>query len=120
MGSNRDDGQKAAGCSRQTKVELFLAGPRTLSQTVAGAAWLDQFGFDDRTTAASLLDAMLLLNEEQVGASIRAALDRIAEGQRHRKRRVALYAEREFDASLIFEVQMLRDAAGRLRQRAVG
>lgn len=120
MGSNRDDGQKTAGYPRQTKVELFLAGLRTLSQTAAGAAWLDQFGIDDRAIAASLLDAMLLLNEEQVGASIRAALDRIAEGQRHRKRRVALYAEREFDASLIFEVQMLRDAAGRLRQRAVG
>lgn len=104
----------------RTEVELLLAGPRKLSQTVVGAAWLDQFGFDGRATAASLLDAMLLLNEEQVGTSIRSALDRIAEGQRHRKRRVALYAEREFDASLIFKVQMLPDAAGRLRQRAVG
>jgi len=101
-------------------MELFLAGSRTLSHTAVGAAWLDQFGPDDRATATSLLDAMLLLNEEQVSASIRSALDRIAEGQRHRKRRVALYAEREFDASLIFEVQTLPDAAGRLRRRAVG
>lgn len=85
-----------------------------------GAAWLDQFGIDDRATAASLLDAMLLLNEEQVSTSIRSALDRIAEGQRHRKRRVALYAEREFDASLIYEVQIVADATGRPRSRAVG
>lgn len=101
-------------------MELFLAAPRTLSQTAVGAAWLDQFGAHDRATAAGLLDAMLLLNEEQVAASIRSALDRIAVGQRHRKRRVALYAEREFDAALIFEVQMLPDAASRLRRRAVG
>lgn len=101
-------------------MELFLAGPRRLSLTAVGAAWLSQFGPNDRATAASLLDAMLLLNEEQVGSSIRSALDRIAERQRHRKRRVALYAEREFDASLIFETQMLPDAAGRLRRRAVG
>jgi hypothetical protein len=97
-----------------------LAGPRTLSQTAVGEAWLGQFAASDRVNAANLLDAMLLLNEEQVGASIRLALDRVAEGQRHRKRRVALYAEREFDSSIIFEVQMLPDAKGRLRRRAVG
>lgn len=101
-------------------MEQFLARPRALSQTTVGAAWLGQFAAGDRAAASSLLDAMLLLNEEQVGTSIRLALDRIAEGQRHRKRRVALYAEREFDSSMIFEVQMLPDAKGRLRRRAVG
>lgn len=99
---------------------MFLARTPTLSQTAIGVAWLEQFGPADRVTAAGLLDAMLLLNEEQVATSIRSALDRIAEGQRHRKRRVALYAEREFDAALIFNVQKLPDLAGRLRRRAVG
>ena len=62
---------KSRWLSTTNQVGVFLAGPRTLSQTATGAAWLDQFGFDNRNTAASLLDAMLLLNEEQVGASIR-------------------------------------------------
>lgn len=97
-----------------------MAEHKRLSQTAAGAAWLDQFGPEDREAAAKMLDAMLLLNEEQVAASIRTALDRVAKGPRHRKRRVALYAEREFDASQIFEVQLLPDAAGRPRRRAVG
>lgn len=97
-----------------------MAVPQTLSQTAVGAAWLDQFSPEDREAAAKMLDAMLLLNEEQVASSIRSALDRVAKGPRHRKRRVALYAEREFDASQIFEVQLLPDATGRTRRRAVG
>lgn len=97
-----------------------LPVPQTLSQTAVGTAWVEQFEVGDRANAADLLDAMLLLNEEQVGTSIRSALDRIAGGSRHRNRRVALYAEREFDSSTIFEVQMLADSSGRLRRRAVG
>jgi hypothetical protein len=92
----------------------------TLSQTAVGFTWLAQFAPDDRLRAGELLDAMLLLNEEQVGASIRSALDRLAEAHRHRKARVALYAEREFDAARIFQVELLADKAGRLRRRAVG
>lgn len=79
-----------------------------------------QFAANERSDAAGLLDAMLLLNEEQVATSIRSALDRIAERPRYRKRRVALYAEREFDSSMIFDVKMIADRNGRLRRRAVG
>tara|TARA_R110002124_G_scaffold267777_3_gene435184 strand:+ start:49883 stop:51085 length:1203 start_codon:yes stop_codon:yes gene_type:complete len=79
-----------------------------------------QFAANERSDAAGLLDAMLLLNEEQVATSIRSALDRIAERPRYRKRRVALYAEREFDSSMIFDVKMIPDRNGRLRRRAVG
>ncbi|PBC19312.1 hypothetical protein CK226_29725 [Mesorhizobium sp. WSM4311] len=67
-----------------------------------------------------MLDAMLLLNEEQVVTSIRTALDRIAKGTRHRNRRVALYAEREFQEAAIFTSQDLPDKDGRVRRRAIG
>tara|TARA_R110002020_G_scaffold25225_9_gene82136 strand:- start:615 stop:1817 length:1203 start_codon:yes stop_codon:yes gene_type:complete len=79
-----------------------------------------QFAASDRPLATSLIDAMLLLNEEQVASSIRSALDRIAESPRHRKRRVALYAEREFDSATIFDFKLVPDHNGRLRRRAVG
>ncbi len=67
-----------------------------------------------------MLDAMLLLNEEQVVTSIRNALDRIAKGTRHRSKRVALYAEREFQEGTIFTSQDLPDRNGRMRKRAIG
>lgn len=97
-----------------------MPAPKTLSQTAVGTAWMAQFAAVDRADAASLIDAMLLLNEEQVATSIRSALDRIAEHPRHRKRRVALYAEREFDSAMIFEIKLVPDLRGRLRRRAVG
>lgn len=43
-----------------------------------------------------MLNAMLLLNGEQVSTAIRGAFDKIAKGTRHRNKRIALYAEREF------------------------
>lgn len=67
-----------------------------------------------------MLDAMLLLNEEQVSTAIRGALDKIAGGIRHRGRRIALYAEREFQESAIFSSVLLPDRHGRLRRRAAG
>lgn len=67
-----------------------------------------------------MLDAMLLLNEEQVSTAIRGALDKIAGGARHRGKRIALYAEREFQQSAIFTVERLPDRDGKLRRRAVG
>jgi hypothetical protein len=97
-----------------------LAAPKTLSQTNEGQSWLAQFAQRDRPTAASMLDAMLLLNEEQVITSIRSALDRIADGRRGRKRRIALYVEREFQEAAFFKSALLADNAGVLRRRAVG
>lgn len=67
-----------------------------------------------------MLDTMLLLNEEQVSAAIRSALDKIAAGPRHRNKRVALYAEREFQELAIFESELLPDRDGKMRWRAVG
>jgi hypothetical protein len=67
-----------------------------------------------------MLDALLLLNEEQVSTAIRGALDKIAKGARHRSKRIALYAEREFQQSAIFSSERLPDRHGRLRWRAIG
>lgn len=67
-----------------------------------------------------MLDAMLLLNEEQVSTAVRGALDKIARGARHRDKRIALYAEREFPQSAIFSFEPLPDRDGKLRRRAVG
>ncbi len=67
-----------------------------------------------------MLNAMLLLNEEQVSTAIRGALDKIAKGARHRNKRIALYAEREFQQSMIFPSERLPDRHGKLRWRATG
>ena len=67
-----------------------------------------------------MIDAMLLLNEEQVATSIRSVLDRIAKGARHRGKRIALFAEREFQESAIFQSELLPDTSGKIRRRATG
>jgi len=97
-----------------------MAAPPKLSQTSIGQAWIAQFSTDDRPAAAAMLDTLLLLNEEQVVTSIRMALDRIAKGARHQGKRVALYAEREFQEAAIFVSKNQTDPNGRLRRRAVG
>lgn len=67
-----------------------------------------------------MLDAMLLLNEDQVSTAIRTALDRIATGARHKNKRIALYAEREFAQAAIFSSALVPDQHGKIRRRAVG
>lgn len=91
-----------------------------LSVCPTARAWLDQFANADQNAAAALIDAMLLLNEEQVSAAIRLQLKRIASARKGKRRRVALYAEREFDAAKVFRVEPVQDAFGRIRARAVG
>lgn len=67
-----------------------------------------------------MLDAMLLLNEEQVSASLRSQLYRLADGRHGKRRRIALYAEREFGRTSAFKVRLVPDVSGRIRRRAVG
>jgi hypothetical protein len=93
-----------------------------LSTTETGKAWLSQFAPWDRPAAASLLDALMLMNDEQVATALRSLLADLAQrrsGLRKRKR-VALYAEREIAEAAIFRVELVTDADGRLRRRAVG
>jgi hypothetical protein len=97
-----------------------LVAPPTLSQTNEGQLWLAQFAERDRQSAAAMLDAMLLLNEEQVITSIRSALDRIANRPSGQKKRIALYVEREFQEAVFFKSDMIADRCGVLRTRAVG
>jgi hypothetical protein len=63
---------------------------------------------------------MLLLNEEQVSVAVRKQLDILARRRSGKRRRVALYAEREFATEKIFTEQLVMDHGGRLRRRAVG
>lgn len=91
-----------------------------LSTYLTARNWLGQFKTADQKDAAALLDAMLLLNAEQVSAALRLQLSRLASVRRGKHRRVALYAEREFDDARAFEVKPVRDAYGRIRMRAVG
>ncbi len=93
---------------------------RPLSAYPTPQAWLSQFELADQASAAALLDAMLLLNEEQVSASLRSQLYRLADDRHEKRRRIALYAEREFGGTPPFEVRRVPDVGGRIRQRAVG
>lgn len=63
---------------------------------------------------------MLLLNEEQVSAAIRSLLYRFADGRKGRRRRAALYAEREFPEKEFFQSRTTSDERGRAHDRAVG
>lgn len=99
---------------------ISLVAPQKLSQTNEGKAWLEQFDENDRHFAAVMLDEMLLLNQEQVTTSIRSSLDRIASNWCRRKKRIALYVEREFQESAFFKSQIIADNSGVLRTRAVG
>jgi hypothetical protein len=91
-----------------------------LSETGTGHNWLAQFSAEDRAAAAAMLDALLLLNEEQVAAAIRSLLQSVARERKGSRRRVGLYAEREFPEPRAFEVALVRDHCGVLRRRATG
>jgi hypothetical protein len=91
-----------------------------LSKSETGSKWLKQFSGSDRSLAEMLLDAMLLMNEEQVSAAIRKQLDTIARTRKGKRRRVALYVEREFAGEKFFKEELIRDHRGRVRRRAVG
>lgn len=93
-----------------------------LSSYPTAQAWLAQFDRApaDRTYAAAMLDAMMLLNEEQVSAAIRTQLYRFADTRTGRHRRAALYAEREFTEKAFFQSEETIDARGRVHHRAIG
>ena len=91
-----------------------------LSSSTTGQEWLEQFSEEDRPSAAAMLDTLVLLNEEQVSVAIRGLLHGLTAERKGARRRVALYAEREFPERYVFEVRHVPDAAGVVRRRAVG
>jgi hypothetical protein len=97
-----------------------LTPPGSLASYPTAQKWLAQFRVDDRSAAASMLNAMLLLNEEQVAAALRDQLFKLSENRPSKRRRLALYAEREFGGAPPFTTALAKDANGRVRRRAVG
>jgi hypothetical protein len=96
-----------------------------LSETADGQKWVKQFAEGpDRAAAAELLDAMLLLDGEQVADSQRAGIEQLFArrftGFSPRRKPIALYAEREFAESAIFSSSKIADKKGRVRLRADG
>ncbi|HJV40036.1 phosphoribosyltransferase-like protein, partial [Caulobacter sp.] len=91
-----------------------------LSETPTGKAWIGQFGAADQAAAASLLDAMLLLNAEHVSQALRTELRALGERRPVRTRRLALYAERKLGGAPFFAEAMTPDDQGKLRLRAHG
>lgn len=82
---------------------------RPLSVYPTSASWLSQFPATHQPAAAAMLDAMLLLNAEQVSAALRSQLYSLANARTGRRRRIALYAEREYGAGEPFDVQLVTD-----------
>jgi hypothetical protein len=91
-----------------------------LSGTETGKAWLSQFAATDRRAAASLLDAMMLVNDEEVATALRSLLADLAARRSGSDKRVALYAEREMVEATAFRVELVADEHSRLRRRAIG
>ena len=62
---------------------------------------------------------MLLFNDTDVADAIRDGINKLAEDWRDRRRSLALYAEREFDAGVVFESEEIPGGTGRIRHRAI-
>lgn len=95
-----------------------------LSETEAGRAWVQQFkGSPDMKAAAEMLDAMMLLDGEQVSEAQRFGIDQLKThlplGRPSKKKFIALYAEREFSERAIFQSEWTVDKKGKLHFRAV-
>lgn len=97
----------------------FGARPK-LSSSDSARNWIAQFKAADQRSAAALLDAILLLNEADVGLAIRNQLRKLAASREGPRKKVALYVEREFAEAAIFRSEPIADREGRVRQRAVG
>lgn len=95
------------------------ARPR-LSRTPSATEWLKQFRAADQQVAASLLDSLVLLSDDDVASSIRATLRKLAQTRKGIRRKVALYSEREFAEASLFKSEQRPGRDGILRARAVG
>ena len=91
-----------------------------LSRCQSATEWLRQFGAADQLAAAGLVDALLLLNDDDVASAVRKQLRKLASTRVGHRRRVALYSEREFAEAVVFESEMQPGRDGILRKRAVG
>jgi hypothetical protein len=91
-----------------------------LSSTSLARSWLGQFRTTDQITAAQLIDALLLLNDDDVAAAIRSELRKLALSRSGKRRKVALYTEREVAESVMFQSKRMPGRDGTLRYRAFG
>jgi hypothetical protein len=91
-----------------------------LSQTAAGIAWLRQFRPIDQPVAADFADTLILLNETDVAATVRAEIAALARTRSRRRRVVAVYPEREFATKSIFDSALRPGRDGTIRMRAYG
>jgi len=91
-----------------------------LSTTPSATAWLRQFRAADQLAAASLVDALLLLNDDDVASAIRSQLSKLSRGRAGSRRKVALYAEREFAEAAVFRSALRPGRDGVFRMRAHG
>lgn len=103
-----------------SRVRSTLPSRTKLSSTNSGRLWITQFRSTDQTAAAQLVDALLLLNDEDVATAIRSSLRTLALSRRGERRKAALYAEREVAESVMFQSARLASRDGALRLRAFG
>src|SRR3954469_24371610 len=101
------------------KLQTSTARP-PLSTSPSARAWIRQFSTGDQVAAAALADSLILLNEADVAAAIREQLARLAKTRKGPRRKVALFAEREFAQREIFKSALTPDRQGRARRRAFG
>lgn len=97
----------------------FGARPK-LSTSRSGREWVSRFKAGDQVAAASLLDALLLLNEADVSLAVRHQLRKLAKGRKGARKKIALYVEREFAESVVFQSEKIKDRDGVTRRRAIG
>lgn len=91
-----------------------------LSAAVTSRQWIKQFSPADQGAAINLVDALLLMNEEDVSSEIRKQLQRLAQTRSGARKKIGLYAEREFAEKLIFKSKLTKDSDNRERRRAYG
>ncbi|MBL8558785.1 MAG: hypothetical protein JNM47_08705 [Hyphomonadaceae bacterium] len=89
-----------------------------LSRTASAKAWMGQFAVADQPVAAELLDSLLLLNQEHVNTALHRLLRDLTTERAGSRKRVALYAEREYASSFAFSVPIV--VAGKGKGRSTG
>ena len=97
-----------------------VASRPKLSTQSAAIVWLRQFQAKDQLAASKLLDALVLLNEDDVGSAIRSQLRKLALARRGTRRKTAVYAEREHPRREFFVSAHSRVRDGAIRLRAFG
>jgi len=91
-----------------------------LSQSATAREWLNRFSSADQLAATTLIDSLLLLNDEDIAAAVHGQLSTLASMRKGFRAKTALYVEREYPRAMFFDSPRALAKDGKVRRRAGG